>query len=168
MAKEADQEERQIKLLIVDDEVDFLNSVAKRLELRGFKVTPVTNGKDALKAAKKGEFDLALLDLKMPGMDGTEVLGLLKEKHKFLEVIILTGHGSIDSAVETTKLGAFDYLTKPYELDNLLEVLKRAYEARLKKKFEQDKRRMEDIELLSAGSPLAVLRALVNLDDQEK
>jgi DNA-binding NtrC family response regulator len=131
-------------------------------------VTPVTNGADALKAAKKGQFDVALLDLKMPGMDGTEVLSLLKEKHKFLEVVILTGHGSIDSAVECTKLGAFDYLTKPYELENLLDVLKRAYEARLKKKFEHDRRRMEEIELLSAGSPLAALRALIGLDDEEK
>jgi DNA-binding NtrC family response regulator len=161
-------ETRQIKLLIVDDEVDFLRSVAKRLELRGFDVTPVTNGEDALKSARKGQFDLALLDLKMPGMDGTEVLGLLKKKHKFLEVVILTGHGSIDSAVECTKLGAFDYLTKPYQLESLLDVLKRAYEARLRKKFEHDRKRMEEIEILSAGSPMAVLRALVRLDDDEK
>ena len=148
MASESDDDARQIKLLIVDDEVDFLNSVTQRLKLRGFDVTPVTNGKDALKAARKGRFDLALLDLKMPGMDGTEVLGLLKQKHKFLEVIMLTGHGSIDSAVECGKLGAFDYLTKPYELDSLLDVLKRAYESRLKKKFEHDRRRMEEIEVL--------------------
>jgi DNA-binding NtrC family response regulator len=168
MTTEPGRETKQIKLLIVDDEVDFLNSVAKRLELRSFDVTPVTNGEDALKAAKKGQFDLALLDLKMPGMDGTEVLGLLKKKHKFLEVVILTGHGSIDSAVECTKLGAFDYLTKPYELENLLEILKRAYEARLKKKFEHDRKRMEEIEMLSMGSPLAVLRALARLDDDEK
>jgi len=168
MVSESGSDTRKIKLLIVDDEVDFLNSVSRRLELRSFDVTPVTNGEDAIKAAKKGQFDLALLDLKMPGMDGTEVLGLLKKKHKFLEVVILTGHGSIDSAVECTKLGAFDYLTKPYELERLLDILKRAYEARLRKKFEHDRRRMEEIELLSAGSPLAVLRALVRLDDDEK
>lgn len=168
MVSESDAGAKKLKLLIVDDEVDFLNSVTKRLQLRNFEVTPVTNGEDALKAAKKGQFDLALLDLKMPGMDGTEVLGLLKKKHKFLEVVILTGHGSIDSAVECTKLGAFDYLTKPYELESLLDILKRAYETRLKKKFEHDRRRMEEIELLAAGSPLAALRALLNLDDEEK
>jgi DNA-binding NtrC family response regulator len=168
MVTEPEEDPQKIKILIVDDEVDFLNSVAKRLELRGFDVTPVGNGKDALKATKKSQFDLALLDLKMPGMDGTEVLSRLKKKHRFLEVIMLTGHGSIDSAVECGKLGAFDYLTKPYELDNLLDVLKRAYETRLKKKFEHDQQRMEEIELLSAGSPLAVLGALVRLDDQEK
>ena len=168
MASEPQEEVRKLKLLIVDDEVDFLNSVAKRLELRSFDVTAVTNGEDALKAAKEGQFDLTLLDLKMPGMDGTEVLGLLKKKHRFLEVIILTGHGSLDSAVECTKLGAFDYLTKPYELLDLLDVLKRAYEARLRNKFQHDRRRMEDLEMLAAGSPLAVLRALVSLDDDEK
>jgi two-component system NtrC family response regulator len=168
MATEKDADSKKLKLLIVDDEVDFLSSLAKRLEMRNFDVTPVTNGKDALKVAKKGQFDVALVDLKMPGMDGTEVLSLLKKKHKFLEVVILTGHGSIDSAVESTRLGAFDYLTKPYELENLLDVLKRAYEARLKKKFEHDRRRMEEIELLSAGSPLAALRALIGLDDEEK
>jgi len=168
MASGPQEEARKLKLLIVDDEVDFLHSVGKRLELRNFDVTPVTNGEDALEVAKTAQFDLALLDLKMPGMDGTEVLGLLKKKHRFLEVVILTGHGSIDSAVECTKLGAFDYLTKPYELESLLDVLKRAYEARLRKKFEHDRRRMEELEMLAGGSPLAVLRALVRLDDDEK
>lgn len=168
MSTDLGENKKKLKLLIVDDEIDFLNSVAKRLELRGFEVTPVTNGEDALREATKGHFDVALLDLKMPGMDGTEVLDLLKKKHKFLEVVILTGHGSIDSAVECTKLGAFDYLTKPYELDSLLDVLRRAFEARLRKKFEHDRRRMEEIELLAAGSPLAALRALINLDDEEK
>jgi DNA-binding NtrC family response regulator len=168
MASESQKEARRLKLLIVDDEVDFLNTLAKRLELRDFQVTAVANGEDAIKAARKGGFDLALLDLKMPGMDGKEVLSILKKKHRFLEVIILTGVSSIDSAVECTKLGAFDYLSKPYELENLLDVLKRAYEARLKKKFEHDRRRMEELEMLAAGSPLAVLRALVRLDDDKK
>ena len=77
----------------------------------------------------------------MPGMDGQELLEILKKEHKYLEVIILTGHGSLESAVECTKLGAFGYLPKPYELEDLLEVLKDAYHTRLKKKFEQDKAR---------------------------
>ena len=86
MSSELQEEAKKLKLLIVDDEVDFLNSIAKRLELRSFDVTAVTNGKDAINAAKRRKFDLALLDLKMPGMDGTEVLGVLKKAHKFLEV----------------------------------------------------------------------------------
>src|SRR4030043_1487675 len=128
----------KIKLLIVDDEVKFLDSIAKRLEIRDFNVTKATNGQEAIDAAKAGKFDLALLDLKMPGMDGKHVLEILKKEHKFLEVIILTGHGSLDSAVECTKLGAFGYLPKPYELEKLLELLRQAYETRLRKKFEHD------------------------------
>jgi len=142
-------EGKSIKLLLVDDEVDFLKSLSERLSLRDFEVTTASEGKQAIKAAKKGHFDVAILDLRMPGMDGTEVLKVLKDKHKWLEVVMLTGHGSVDSAVEAGKLGAFGYLEKPYEFDNLVGMLKDAYTARLKKKFEHDKKRMEDIEFLS-------------------
>lgn len=135
----------KIKLLIVDDEIQFLDSIARRLEMRGFDVTKAANGDDALMAAETGNFDLALLDLKMPGIDGTEVLRILKQSHRYIEVIMLTGHGSIDSAVECTKLGAFSYLSKPYELEKLLEVLRDAYETRLKKKFSVDPQRLEEI-----------------------
>ena len=137
--------EEKIKLLICDDEVQFLESIAKRLEMRGFEVTKASSGADAVEAARQGKFDLALLDLKMPGMNGLEVLEILKEEHKFLEVIILTGHGSIDTAVESTKQGAFSYLSKPYELEKLLEVLKDAYETRMRNKFESDQDRLEEI-----------------------
>jgi len=159
----------KIKILIIDDEIKFLDSIAERLELRGLDVTKATNGKDAVEIARKQKFDLALLDLKMPGMDGKEVLGILKSEHKFIEVIILTGHGSMDSAVDCTKLGAFSYLPKPYELDKLLEILKQAYEARLKKKFEFDQKRMDKLtELATGSSPLGILRAMRELDDDEK
>jgi len=114
-------------------------------------------------------FDLALLDLRMPGMDGMELLGILKKKHKFLEVIMLTGHSAIDSAVEATKLGAYSYLEKPCELERLIEELKNAYESRLRKKFEHDKKRMEEIEMLAMGSsPMGILKSLVRMDDDEK
>jgi len=159
----------KIKLLIVDDEVKFLDSIAQRLELRDFSVTKATNGQEAVDAARNDKFDLALLDLKMPGMDGKEVLRILKGEHKFLEVIILTGHGSVDSAVECTKLGAFGYLPKPYELEDLIEVLKQAFETRLKKKFESDQVRMEKLaELAKGSSPLGILREMRKLDDEEK
>jgi len=177
----------KIKLLIVDDEVDFLNSIAQRLEMRGFDVTKAPSGAVALEQAATGAFDLALLDLKMPGMDGTEVLKTLKQEHNYIEVIMLTGHGSIDSAVECTKLGAFSYLSKPYELEKLLEVLRDAYETRLKKKFATDESRLAQIaEVTSRFTPEAILRetrdqmaespaflptlfrALRQLDDDEK
>jgi DNA-binding NtrC family response regulator len=158
-----------IKLLIVDDEVKFLESIAQRLQMRDFDVTTATNGPDAVEIAKEEKFDLALLDLKMPGMDGQQVLEILKKEHRFLEVIILTGHGSVDSAVECTKLGAFSYLPKPYELDKLLEVLRQAYEARLNKKFQADSARMEKLAKIAQGSsPLGILRAMRELDDDQK
>jgi len=159
----------KIKILIVDDEVKFLDSIARRLELREFDVTKATNGREAVEATRNDKFDLALLDLKMPGMDGKEVLEILKKEHKFLEVIILTGHGSMDSAVECTKLGAFSYLPKPYELDKLLEILEQAYKARLEKKFKHDEARMEKLTRLATGSsPLGILREMQKLDDGEK
>jgi DNA-binding NtrC family response regulator len=159
----------KIKLLIVDDEIKFLDSIAKRLEMRDFDVTKATNGTEALEVARSKKFDIALLDLKMPGMNGQEVLEILKGEHKFIEVIILTGHGSLDSAVECTKLGAFDYLPKPYELERLLDILLKAYEARLQKKFEADEERMEKIGKLATGSSaLNILRELKKLDDEEK
>ena len=161
--------ENKIKLLIVDDEVQFLDSIAERLELRDFDVSKASRGAEALEIARKQKFDLALLDLKMPGMDGRELLEILKGEHKYLEVIMLTGHGSLESAVECTKLGAFGYLPKPYELEELLLVLKDAYEARLKKKFEQDQTRFQKIADLAVGSsPLAILRALREMDDDKK
>jgi DNA-binding NtrC family response regulator len=159
----------RIKLLIVDDEVQFLDSIARRLELRDFEVTKAGNGQQAVEAARGAKFDLALLDLKMPGMDGQQVLEILKREHKYLEIIILTGHGSLDSAVECAKLGAYKYLPKPYELDELLEVLRAAYQARLSRKFEADESRMEQLRQLAVGqSALGILRALRELDDEEK
>jgi DNA-binding NtrC family response regulator len=161
-------EERKIRLLIVDDDEKLLKTMAERLALNDFDVTTANQGKLAVKAAKKGHFDVAILDLKMPGMDGMELLKILKKRHKFLEIIMLTGFASIDSAVECAKLGAFGYIEKPYQFDALLEKLKDAYTARLNKKFEYDKKRQEDIKILSLGSPIAVLNALRRMDDYEK
>ena len=162
-------EEKQIKLLIVDDDEKFLRTIAERLGLKDFDVTTASEGNQALKAAKKGKFDVAILDLKMPGMDGMEILQSLKKKHKFLEVIMLTGFASIDSAVEATKLGAFGYLEKPYNFEKLMEVLKEAYETRLRKKFEHDKKRMDEIDVLAMGSsPMGILRSLIRIDDDVK
>lgn len=159
----------KIKLLIVDDEVKFLEAIAKRLEMRDFDVTTASNGRDAIEAARHQLFDLALLDLKMPGMNGREVLEALKSQHRYLEVIILTGHGSLDSAVECTKLGAFGYLPKPYELDRLIETLKDAYQHRLERKFEQDRDRLENLLKDAVGeSPLGILRRLRSIDTDER
>jgi DNA-binding NtrC family response regulator len=161
--------EHVIKLLIVDDETRFLKAIAHRLTKRGFHVRTASNGANAIELARDEKFDIALLDLKMPGMDGGEVLRVLKEEHQFLEAIILTGHGSLESAVELTKVGAFSYLPKPYEIEKLIEVLKAAYETRLKKKFASDQTRMDKIVTMAVGeSPLGILRKLRELDDERR
>ncbi|MBN2328495.1 MAG: response regulator [Candidatus Omnitrophica bacterium] len=159
----------KIRILIVDDEVKFLDSIARRLEMRDFDVSKASNGEDALKLVRQKTFDLALLDLKMPGIDGQQVLRKLKSDHPYIEVIILTGHGSIDSAVECTKLGAIGYLPKPYELDPLIQKLKEAYKERVTKIFEKDVDRMERIQQICMGnSPLGILRALHDLENEGK
>ena len=161
--------EYKIKLLMVDDEVKFLESISKRLVLKNFDVTTASNGKEAIASAEKGLFDVAVVDFQMPGMDGAQVLKALKDKHKYLEIIMLTGHATVDSAVECTKLGAFKYLEKPYAFEKLVDSITEAYEARLKKKFEHNQKRIEEIQKLSiSSSPLGLLRALARLDDKEK
>ena len=161
--------ENEINILLVDDEVKFLTAVADRLTLKGFNVTTATDGDAAIEAAGKGGFDVAVVDLRMPGTDGAEVLKILKQKHKFIEIIMLTGHATVDSAVECTKLGAFKYLEKPYDFDKLIEVLKDAYHVRMQKKFENNANRMEAIQRLSMGqSPLGILKELAKLDDGQK
>jgi DNA-binding NtrC family response regulator len=161
--------QNKIRLLIVDDEVKFLESISKRLVLKNFDTTTAATGKEAIASAEKGLFDVAVVDFQMPGMDGAQVLKALKDKHKYLEIIMLTGHATVDSAVECTKLGAFKYLEKPYAFEKLVETITEAYEARLKKKFEHNQKRIEEIQKLSiSSSPLGLLRALAQLDDKEK
>jgi DNA-binding NtrC family response regulator len=156
----------RIKLLIADDEAKFVDSIAERLEMRGLAVAKAYNGTEAVRLAREETFDLALLDLRMPGLDGREVLRILKEEQKRIEVVILTGHGSLDSAVECTKLGAYGYLPKPYELDRLLEVLKEAYHARLTKTLASQQERIARVmENASGQSALGVLRALRELEE---
>jgi DNA-binding NtrC family response regulator len=92
-----------------------------------------------------------------------------KQNHKFIEIIMLTGHATVDSAVACTRLGAFKYLEKPYDFDKLVEALMEAYQARMKKKFESNQKRMDAIQKLSMHqSPLGLLKALARLDDDEK
>jgi len=159
----------KIKILIVDDEVAFLESMARRLEIRDFDVRTASRGDVAIDLARKEHFDLALLDLKMPGMDGKQVLEILKKEDRYIEVIILTGHGSVDSAIDCTKLGAFGYLPKPYELDKLLDTLQRAYQASMEKKFQSNMELMERItELATGSSAIAILRELKKINDENQ
>ena len=158
----------KINILLVDDEEQFLNSIKQRLEVRDFNVVAVNSGEKALVAAKDNPIDIALVDLKMPGMDGEKTLKALKKDHKWMEVIILTGHGTIDSAVECTKSGAYEYLQKPCRLDELLESLKNAYQKKVMNKKDIDAARMREILALSlVESPIGILRRLKEIDKKE-
>jgi two-component system NtrC family response regulator len=155
----------KIRILIVDDEERFLNTLAQRLRLRDFDVAAFSNGQEAVEAARSREFDLAIVDLKMPGMTGEQVLEIIKRERPLTEVIILTGHGSIPSAVHCTQVGSYNYLQKPCETDELLEVLKNAYQRRIQKKLQIDQEKMEKMLDTSLGeSPLGILRRLRDLD----
>jgi DNA-binding NtrC family response regulator len=121
-----DNQSKQIKLLIADDELEFASTLVARLKLRNFQVAMVNTGQDALQAVDRDLPDLLLLDLKMPDLDGLEVLAMLREKHPDLKVIILTGHGSFEAGRDGMELGACDYLMKPIDLSRLIEAVNTA------------------------------------------
>jgi DNA-binding NtrC family response regulator len=116
------------KVLLVDDEVVFTNNMSKLLQNRGYRVTAVNSGEAAISAMQKEGFDVVVLDLRMPGMDGLTTLKEMKKQGLFTQTLILTGHGSIDSAIEATKLGAYDYLPKPCEISELVAKIEGAWE----------------------------------------
>ncbi len=118
----------KIKLLLVDDEKGFADIIAKRMSKRDIDVTKAYSGAEALQAIRKADFDVAVLDLKMEDMDGIEILKIFKKMDPDLAVIMLTGHGSEEAARDGIKFGAFDYLTKPCDLEELLAKIRKAYQ----------------------------------------
>ena len=118
--------EQPIRLLLVDDEKAFVNVLLKRLAKRHIEVTPALSGVEALQCMRHNDFDVAMLDLKMEGLDGIEVLKILNKFAPELPVIMLTGHGCQISAEEAMANGAFDYLSKPYDFENLLLKIREA------------------------------------------
>jgi len=108
------------RILLVDDETEFTDSMSQLLRSRGYQVTAVNSGENAIKALGQGRFDVMVLDLKMPGMDGMATLREAKKLDLFTETLILTGHATVDTALEAIKLGAYDYLTKPCEIGDLV------------------------------------------------
>jgi DNA-binding NtrC family response regulator len=118
-------------VLLIDDEEQFLEVLGERLETRGLKVNTVTSGEDALTLIDDKNYDAIILDLAMPGIDGIETLKLLKEKNADLEIIMLTGHATVQKGIEAMKLGAEDFLEKPVELSVLLERISEAKNKRI-------------------------------------
>ncbi|MBI4700615.1 MAG: response regulator [Deltaproteobacteria bacterium] len=151
----------RIRLLLVDDEEHFLQSLTARLRLRGFEVTALTNGAEALAAARREEHDLALVDLKMPGLDGEAVLEQLHRECPLMEVVIMTGHGSLRSAQQCERAGSFRYLQKPCETAVLLGVLEQAFRKRLGRALGLGEAQVAELAAGAADqSPLGVLRHL--------
>ena len=116
-------EKKKLKVLLVDDEKEFVESLSERLALRDLDADIAYDGEQALQAVKAGEPDLMVLDLRMPGIDGIEVLRKVKKSHPNVQVVILTGHGTDKEEREAKKLGAFAYLKKPVDIDQLIGTL---------------------------------------------
>jgi len=133
------------KVLLVDDEEEFIATLGQRLEARNLKVSTTTSGADAVEMVEKQDFDVIVLDLAMPGMDGLEVLRRIKVAHPEAEIIMLTGHGTIESGVEAMKLGAEDFLEKPVEIGELLGKIQEATQKRVLVLQEKSKAEIEKI-----------------------
>ncbi|MFH2009006.1 MAG: response regulator [bacterium] len=133
-------------VLLVDDEVDFVEIMAKRLRKRNVQVETAFSGPEAIEKLENTEkIDIVVLDVKMPGMDGVEALEKIKATAPLVEVIMLTGHATVDSAVEGLKLGAFDYLMKPCDIDVLMQKLDAARQKREEQVSKEIDARTEDI-----------------------
>ena len=133
------------KILLVDDEAVFTTNMGKLLTNRGYKVTAANSGDAAIQALEKENFDVVVLDLKMPGMDGLATLKEIKKLGLFTETLILTGHGSIDTALEAIKLGAYDYLTKPCEIDDLMGKIEGAWQKKEGVEKKEMKEKMQKV-----------------------
>ena len=115
-----------LKLLLVDDEVEFLEPMQARLQRRGVDCVTAESGEESLRLLETTSFDCAVVDVKMPGMDGLELLRRLRKEYPRMAVVLLTGHASVELGVQGIELGAFEYLLKPVELDDLLDTVRRA------------------------------------------
>ncbi len=120
-----------MKLLLIDDERDFIETMEKRFKFRKIDVTAAGSGAQALEILGREEFDVAILDVRMPGMDGLDTLKEIKKRHPLMEVIMLTGHGSVESGARGMSLGAYDYVLKPVDFSVLLDKVEMAYERKL-------------------------------------
>jgi DNA-binding NtrC family response regulator len=126
----------KVRVLLVDDEEQFVETLAMRLEARNYAVATAFNGDQALNHVKARDVDVVVLDVLMPGLSGIDTLREMKKLRPLTEVIMLTGHATVETAIEGMKLGAFDYLMKPTEIEDLVEKINKAY----KRKAEHEDR----------------------------
>jgi len=139
-------------VMLVDDEIPFVETMTKRLEKRNLMILQAFDGEEALeKLDKNRNLDVIILDVKMPGMDGLETLNAIKNAHPLMEVIMLTGHATVESAIDGMKIGAFDYLMKPCDIEQLIAKVK---EATAKKRDHEDKIRDAQVKEALTGHGL--------------
>jgi len=129
----------EMRIMLVDDEEGFLSTTKNVLERKGINVTTATSGSEALEKLTQGNIDVVILDVKMPGMDGVSALKAIKSRYSSVEVIMLTGHGTMESALDGLRSGASDYLTKPVEID---ELIAKADEAFARRKYLEERNRV--------------------------
>jgi DNA-binding NtrC family response regulator len=141
------------RLLIVDDEEQFVEALSERLSMRDYDVTTALTGEDAINKITSYNFDVVILDVRLPGVDGTEVLRTIKNLKPLTEVIMLTGYGTVEMAIQGMKLGAFDFLMKPCETEDLTVKIDKAHD---RKAEQEDRIRTAKISH-SASSPRSVL-----------
>ena len=142
------------RVLIVDDEKEFTESLAERLSIRGYYVDWCFTGQDAVDKLKSYNFDVIILDVVMPGMDGIEALREIKRVKPLTEVIMLTGHATVETAIDGMKLGAFDYLMKPCEASELVDKIEKAY---ARKADQEERIRAAKVNEI-VSSPMSVLK----------
>ena len=138
-------EEINAKVLLVDDEEQFLNALSQRLAGRGMKIEAAASGEEALRQAKGKDFDAIVLDLVMPGLDGLDVLKRLRRENPDLQIIILTGHATVEKSVEAIREGAVELLEKPVDMDKLLKRIGEARRQRIILVEKKAEERVKDI-----------------------
>lgn len=142
------------RLLIVDDEEEFVHTLSERLTMRDYDVTTALSGEEAIEKVKDYNFDVVILDVSMPGMSGVEALGQIKKIKPLIEVIMLTGHATVESAVDGMKLGALDYLLKPCKNDELIQKITAASDRKA-----EHEQRIRDVKVQEIiASPRSVLK----------
>lgn len=150
-------EQKHLRLLLVDDEEDLVTFLAHRLRKRGIEVTMALSGHEAISAANELKFDVAIVDLKMPDIDGIAVIEELRVSQPFIEILMLTGHGSHESAWEAGRLQAFRYLMKPLDFDELHKNIIAAWESRCNRMKTEFEAKLEAL-MLSTTSPRELIQ----------
>lgn len=133
------------KVLLVDDEKEFVEGLAERMELRGMNVNTCTNPQDALEMVNSDSYDAIILDLQMPGVDGIEVLKHIKESKPEMQVILLSGHATVEKGIEAMKLGAMDFVEKPADINVLIDKIKKAQARKMILVEKKTEKKMKDI-----------------------